>query len=76
MHDAKTHLSRYIAELKPGETLVLCNRNEPVAEIRPIVKKKGPKPRIGVAKGELSNIPDSAFFDPLPDDILKSFYGE
>lgn len=74
MHEAKTHLSRYIAELKPGETLVLCNRNEPVAEIRPITKKKL-KPRIGFAKGEFS-IPDSAFFDPLPDDILKAFYGE
>ncbi len=34
MHDAKTNLSRYVAELRPGETLVLCNRNEPVAEVR------------------------------------------
>jgi hypothetical protein len=32
IHDAKTSLSRYLAELTPGEPLVLCNRNQPVAE--------------------------------------------
>lgn len=72
MHDAKTHLSRYVAELKPGETLILCNRNEPVAEIRPIPRKR--KPRIGVAKGEFEVT--KAFFEPLPEEILKAFNGE
>ncbi len=75
MHEAKTHLSRYVAELKPGETLLLCNRNEPVAELKAIDKRNlTGKPRLGVAKG-LITIPDS-FFDPLPDDILKAFNGE
>jgi antitoxin (DNA-binding transcriptional repressor) of toxin-antitoxin stability system len=74
MHEAKTHLSRYVAELAPGETLLLCNRNEPVAELRAITKKPAQKPRLGVAIGKVT-IPDS-FFDPLPDDILKAFNGE
>ena len=74
IHDAKTNLSRYLAELKPGETLVLCNRNQPVAELRSLRKKAGRKPRIGVAKGEFV-VPDS-FFEPLPDEILKAFQGE
>ncbi|MFN0104405.1 MAG: type II toxin-antitoxin system Phd/YefM family antitoxin [Bryobacteraceae bacterium] len=73
MHEAKTHLSRYVAELKPGETLVLCNRNKPVAELR-MLPLHTRVPRIGVAKGQIT-IPDS-FFDPLPDDILKAFNGE
>jgi len=34
IHEAKTHLSRYLARLRPGETIVLCRRNEPIAEIR------------------------------------------
>jgi len=72
MHDAKTHLSRYVAELAPGETLVLCNRNQPVAEVR-LVASKARKPRIGVAKGEFV-VPDS-FFKPLPDELLKAFGG-
>ncbi len=71
MHEAKTHLSRYIAELAPGGTLLLCNRNEPVAEIRAISKKPTRKPRLGVAEGEFV-VPDS-FFEPLPEDLLKSF---
>jgi antitoxin (DNA-binding transcriptional repressor) of toxin-antitoxin stability system len=74
IHDAKTNLSRYLAELAPGETLVVCNRNEPVAELRSLRKKAISKPRIGVAKGEFV-VPDS-FFDPLPDQILKTFRGE
>ena len=73
MHDAKTHLSRYVAELEPGEVLLLCNRNEPVAELR-LVEKKKPKRRLGVAEGEFT-VPDS-FFEPLPDDILRAFNGE
>ena len=74
MHEAKTHLSRYVAELAPGETLLLCNRNEPVAELRAISKLSAGKPHLGAAKGKFL-IPDS-FFDPLPDDLLKAFNGE
>lgn len=74
MHDAKTNLSRYLAELPPGEALVLCNRNQPVAELRSLRGNAVRKPRIGAAKGELT-VPDS-FFEPLPDEILKFFRGE
>lgn len=73
MRDAKTNLSRYIAERAPGDTLVLCNRHEPVAEIRTIDKKKRVR-RIGVAKGKFE-WPDS-FFDPLPEEIMRAFRGE
>ncbi len=71
IHDAKTNLSRYLAELAPGEALVLCNRNQPVAELRSLRKKEVRKPRIGAAKGEFA-VPDS-FFEPLPAEILKAF---
>jgi antitoxin (DNA-binding transcriptional repressor) of toxin-antitoxin stability system len=74
IHDAKTNLSRYLAELSPGETLVICNRNQPVAELRLLPRKGVRKPRIGVAKGKFV-VPDS-FFEPLPDDILNAFNGE
>jgi len=74
IHDAKTNLSRYLADLKPGDVLVLCNRNRPVAELRTLKKKSARVPRIGVAKGEFE-VPDS-FFEPLPDELLKAFRGE
>lgn len=73
IHDAKTNLSRYLAELKPGEALVLSNRNRVVAELRLLTPKAVRKPRIGVAKGKFV-VPDS-FFEPLPKAILKAFSG-
>lgn len=73
MHDAKTHLSEYIAKLEPGEVILICNRNEPMAELRKLGDgDEGPRP-IGLGKG-LATIPDS-FFDPLPDDLLRAFEG-
>ena len=74
IHDAKTNLSRYLDELPPGETLVICKRNHPVAELRSLRKKAAGAPRIGVAKGKFE-VTD-AFFEPLPDDILRAFNGE
>jgi antitoxin (DNA-binding transcriptional repressor) of toxin-antitoxin stability system len=74
IHEAKTHLSAYLAKLEEGETILLCKRNVPIAEIRPLPKKpKEPRP-IGLAKGKFE-VPDS-FFEPLPDDLLDLFEGK
>ncbi len=74
IHEAKTHLSRYLEKVEHGETIVLCRRNIPIAEIRPLVKPlKGRRP-IGLGKG-LIKIPPS-FFEPLPDEILDAFEGK
>lgn len=70
IHEAKTHLSRYLAELEKGEVIVLCRRNVPIAEIRSISKPKGERP-IGLAKGKFE-IP-AEFFAPLPTEIVDSF---
>jgi antitoxin (DNA-binding transcriptional repressor) of toxin-antitoxin stability system len=72
--EAKTHLSKYLVKLKQGETIVLCKRNVPIAEIRPI-KAENHQPRpIGLDKGRLT-VPKS-FFDPLPDWLLDAFEGK
>ena len=74
IHEAKTHLSRYLSRLKPGETIVLCKRNEPIAEIRALPRPlKGPRP-IGLGKGKIK-IPPS-FFEPLPEELLQYFEGK
>lgn len=64
IHEAKTHLSAYLARLEQGETILLCRRNVPIAEIRPLPKKRAAPRPIGLAKG-LFEVPDS-FFEPLP----------
>lgn len=74
VHEAKTHLSRYLDRVEKGETIVLCRRNVPIAEIRPIAGQPKRKRPIGLDKGKV-HIPPS-FFDPLPDDLLDAFEGK
>jgi antitoxin (DNA-binding transcriptional repressor) of toxin-antitoxin stability system len=71
--DAKAHLSRYLARLVPGEVIVLCRRNVPVAEIRLLPGAPRQKRPIGLAKGKFE-VPKS-FFDPLADELLDRFQG-
>ena len=73
IHEAKTHLSRYLEKLKKGETILLCKRNEPIAEIRPLPERSNRKRPIGLAKGQLTI--HKEFFDPLPDDVIQAFDG-
>jgi antitoxin (DNA-binding transcriptional repressor) of toxin-antitoxin stability system len=74
IHEAKTHLSRYLSRLKPGDTILLCKRNVPIAEIRPLAPESKRKRPIGLAKG-LFRIPPS-FFEALPDGLLDAFEGK
>jgi prevent-host-death family protein len=73
IHQAKTHLSEYLSHVATGETIILCKRNVPVAEIRPLPQARQAKRPIGLARNKLK-IPKS-FFKPLPDDLLDAFEG-
>jgi antitoxin (DNA-binding transcriptional repressor) of toxin-antitoxin stability system len=73
IHEAKTHLSRYLERLLKGEVIQLCRRNVPIAEIRALRSPRRQKRPIGLARGELSVPKD--FFKPLPEDALKRFEG-
>jgi antitoxin (DNA-binding transcriptional repressor) of toxin-antitoxin stability system len=73
IHEAKTHLSKYLSKLEQGEKILLCKRNVPIAEIVPIIRADvNPRP-IGLAKGEFSLSSD--FFLPLPEEIKDVFEG-
>jgi prevent-host-death family protein len=74
VHQAKTHLSEYLDRIAKGETIILCKRNTPVAEIRPLPQVRQAKRPIGIAKNKLK-IPKS-FFKPLPDELIDAFEGE
>lgn len=75
IHEAKTHLSRHLAALEQeGETILLCRRNVPIAEIRPLPsRREAPRP-VGLAAGTVEVPP--AFFEPLPEDLLRAFEGD
>lgn len=73
IHEAKTHLSRYLKRLREGEVLIICKRNVPIAEVRAVPGTRTRKRPVGLASGEFE-VPDS-FFEPLPEDVLKGFDG-
>jgi antitoxin (DNA-binding transcriptional repressor) of toxin-antitoxin stability system len=70
IHAAKTHLSRYLARVAAGETVVLYDRNVPVAEIRPLPRRRTTHRPVGLARGTFEVPP--AFFVPLPDAELEA----
>ena len=71
VHQAKTQLSRLLAQVEAGEEVVIARRGEPVARL--VRYKPQGKRRPGTLKGKIT-IPDS-FFDPLPEDELKLWEG-
>lgn len=71
VHEIKTHFSEYLAEVEQGETVLICKRNIPIAEIHPLPPRYTELRPVGLAKSAF-DIPPS-FFDPLPEDILKGF---
>ena len=70
--DARAHLSRYLARVEAGETITLCRRNVPVAEIRPLRTEPAALRPIGIDRG--MTVPDS-FFEPLPDEVRQAVGG-
>ena len=74
IHEAKTHLSRYLKRLEAGETILLCKHNVPIAEIRPLPQLRATPRPLGTAKGAVK-VP-SEFFEPLPENLLRAFEGE
>ena len=61
--DFKAHLTEYARRVKSGETVVLCERNKPIAELRPIAdtaRKMRPAPG---QFGEFIDITDAFFED-------------
>jgi prevent-host-death family protein len=69
---AKTQLSALLRRVKAGETIVISERNVPIAELGPL--------RTAPRKRELGplypgyEVPES-FFEPLPEELLRGFEG-
>jgi len=77
INEIKTHFSSFLAKVCNGETIIVCKRNVPIAEMKPIVALPNKKRPIGLAGKEYPDFKISDdFFDPLPDDIVAAFNGE
>lgn len=69
IHEAKTNLSKLIAEVEAGGEVIIQRGDVPVARLMPIAPK--PK-RVPGMLAHLGPVPDS-FFDPLPEEELAAW---
>lgn len=69
VHDAKTNLSRLIAEALAGGEVVIARGNVPAVRLVP-VNPRGQR-RFGALKGKITV--DARFDEPLPDDELEGW---
>lgn len=76
VHDAKTHLSRLIDRAHAGEEIVLAKAGVPYAKLVPIDPAPSKPKRVPGGLTVTGDIPDSVWFDPLPEDELELWEGK
>jgi antitoxin (DNA-binding transcriptional repressor) of toxin-antitoxin stability system len=54
LHEVKKHLSLYARKVKAGQSIIVCERNRPIAELRPFGKRIGTPRKLGCMKGSVT----------------------
>jgi prevent-host-death family protein len=74
VHAARTNLSKLLERVEAGEEIIIARGKKPVVRLVPIGVPNHIRHRraFGVLKGKLE-LPDSFFFDPLPEEELKAW---
>ena len=71
VHEAKTHLSRLLAQVEAGEEVIIARNGNPVARL--VSCKKLGKRQFGSMKGLIKI--DDRFFEPLSEEELAAWEG-
>lgn len=73
-HEAKTHLSRYLAAVEAGEEIIIARGRKPVARLVPYAPRstRPPRPKVGQTFGPTFSFSD-AIFAPLTKRALKAW---
>jgi len=71
VHEAKTHLSRLLAQVLAGEEIIISKSGKPVAKLGPCDSENTKKRKAGLLKGRIRISPD--FDAPLPKALLAKF---
>jgi prevent-host-death family protein len=73
IHEAKTNLSRLLAQVAAGEEVIIAKAGKPIAKLVPVGPAK-PQRRLGGLEGQFK-VPDD--FDTMfAKEIEEMFYGE
>jgi len=70
IHEAKTHLSRFVEQAAAGEEIIIAKAGKPMANLVPLLRTPSHR-NLGVFKGKL-NVPDD-FDAPLSDEMVGLF---
>ena len=67
VHEAKSQLSRLLAQVEAGEEVIIARNGKPIAQLVACKPKRKPQPDL--LKGIISI--DERFFEPLPEEELE-----
>lgn len=70
IHEAKTHLSRFIEKAAAGEEIIIAKAGKPIAKLVPLHSPSSSR-SLGIFKGKL-NVPED-FDAALPEDVMMQF---
>ncbi len=71
IHEAKSNLSRLLAQVEAGEDVVIARNGKPVARL--VACETPGKRQFGALRGRIKL--DESFFDPLPEAELAAWEG-
>ena len=71
VHEAKTNLSRLLAEVERGREVTIARAGRPVARLVPA--EPPPKRELGLERGQIWISED--FDEPMPDEWYDEWYG-
>lgn len=68
VHEAKTHLSRLLDQVRAGQEFILAKGGKPYARLMPLAPVPAAR-----QSGRLAGRVEASFFDALPDDELDAW---
>ena len=71
VHEAKTHLSRLLADVERGGEVIIARAGRPIARL--VAVEAAQKRELGLARGKIWIAPD--FDEPMPDEWLDEWEG-
>jgi prevent-host-death family protein len=72
IHEAKTHLSRLIAEAAAGESFVIAKAGKPLVKVTALPDPVAGEARLGFMRGQI-RVPDD--FDELGAEEIATLFG-
>ncbi len=71
IHEAKTHLSKYLKKAEKGQRIVVCRRNVPIAVLGPTTPVVDRASAFGMDKGKVIIPPE--FWDPMIEEFPELY---